>query len=1377
MADDERSLYARLKRLFSSQAVVRIVGKNQLKVVDTDSIQGYGARGLMDKYRRVFMSGQQGYNPTGRYDMNAAVGAGRLQMFRDYDIMDRDPIVACISGDTRIMTLEGPRTIRELSDSWVPGNTFEVWAWDTTTCKYVIGQAHHPRKTGTSEVLEIVLDNGEIFSCTPNHRVMLIDGTYEEAQNLTSGSRIMPFEYKNREYMHVRIPNGQYIPAHRYVSEHVLGQDLTGKNVHHINHKKYDNRTSNLQIMDPIEHLKLHGISDITNRKRGKTSSELWKDPVYRSKARAGLQRWRASDEGHAFMSAHATHLNKTRWVTDIDYATKMAQIFSIHAKQLWSNPEWKMWKKAHHSMTMKLKYANDPSFRERVVRTGVENGRYNNSITNEWILATGIGYDTLTSFAQHEKFESLKLARRHICQFIHRRLREAGYTSWSSYKESYSYTNHQVVEVRRTGVVMDVYDLSVDHFENFAIEQGIIISNSVLDIYADECTVQNEFGRILNVTSPHENIQEILNNLFYDILNVEFNLWPWTRNMAKYGDLFMYLHIDPEYGVTNVIPLSIYETYRIEGDDPQNPFSVKFKIENDYMNMFGKKEFENFEIAHFRLLSDSNFLPYGRSMLEGARRVHKQLMLMEDAMLIHRIMRAPDKRKFIIDVGNIPPAEVEQYMQRLMDKTKKIPLIDEKTGEYNLRYNMQNILEDFYFPVRGKGSSTDVTNLQGLQYNAIEDIEYLRKKLLAAFKVPNSFLGYEEDVCIHPETKIELLNGQSMSVKDIISDYERGIKHYVYSIDPETLDVVPGEIEWAGYTRKNAKVVRVILDNDESITCTPDHRFMMRDGSWKEAQDLINGDSVMPLYLDKTNTKTKKGYTTVYRPIKDEYQDVHRLVAEHYNLIERGSGLVVHHMDFDKKNNYPDNLDCSMNWWEHRKFHQNLIEKTLNSTEAISRRMNDPEYRKHLVEAGKKGGLLSGHRLGAWVRENGPSNKGSRSGQIKVCLVCDNEFYVTPVRSTQKCCSRECTDVYHVADRRYNCKFFEINLKDLMGYAGESKSFAELENKLSITRRTLNRVFKSFDINKRNFVIEHMPLSHDNVTFINNLSNMKNHKIKSVERVEELINTCDIRVSKYHNFGVSAGIFIHNSGKATLSAQDVRFARTIERIQRILISELTKIAIVHLYVQGFRDEKLVEFDLALTNPSTIYEQEKVALWKDKISLANDLQTSKFISRKWIYENILELTDREREEVEDDVKKDAEFLANLQAMEQKILMQAQQPPPQPGMDGGAPEEPATTTSDEDDDEIVIEPEIGENGKLGRPAERRLFGTDRHPGGRDPLGNKENRKALHRDPHPTRVREFKDLVTTLENANKFGKPRTEPKEADYLNEDNILELEL
>ena len=279
-------------------------------------------------------------------------------------------------------------------------------------------------------------------------------------------------------------------------------------------------------------------------------------------------------------------------------------------------------------------------------------------------------------------------------------------------------------------------------------------IVSSALDIYADESTMKSEYGSVLEITTDNDNIKSILQNLFYDVLNIEFNLWPWVRNMCKYGDFFLQLEINEKYGITNVAPLSAYDVARVEGLDENNPHYVKFVLEQggDQHSAYSTQkphqmELENFEVAHFRLLSDSNFLPYGKSMIEQGRKVWKQLSLMEDAMMIHRIMRAPEKRVFQIDIGNIPPAEVDNYMQKILNKMKKTPIIDQATGEYNLKYNMQNITEDFFLPVRGGDSGTRIESLPGLNYEAVEDIEYLKNKMLAALRVPKAFLGYEESL------------------------------------------------------------------------------------------------------------------------------------------------------------------------------------------------------------------------------------------------------------------------------------------------------------------------------------------------------------------------------------------------------------------------------------------------------------------------------------------------------------------------------------------------------------------------------------------------------------------------------------------------------
>ena len=285
----------------------------------------------------------------------------------------------------------------------------------------------------------------------------------------------------------------------------------------------------------------------------------------------------------------------------------------------------------------------------------------------------------------------------------------------------------------------------------------------SALDIISDESTLKNDMGEVLHIKSSDDDIQQILYNLFYDVLNIEFNLWSWIRQMCKYGDFFLKLEIAEKYGVYNVIPYTAYHIERQENYDKDHPNAVRFKYSPEGIFAGGSGyygtpnlgtfdnqpgiHFDNYEMAHFRLLTDVNYLPYGRSYLEPARRIFKQYVLMEDAMLIHRISRSPDRRIFYINVGSIPPNEVENFMQKTISTMKRTPLMDNQTGEYNLKYNQQNLLEDFYIPIRGNDTTTKIETTPGLQYDGIQDVTYLRDKLFAALKVPKAFMGYEKDL------------------------------------------------------------------------------------------------------------------------------------------------------------------------------------------------------------------------------------------------------------------------------------------------------------------------------------------------------------------------------------------------------------------------------------------------------------------------------------------------------------------------------------------------------------------------------------------------------------------------------------------------------
>jgi hypothetical protein len=264
---------------------------------------------------------------------------------------------------------------------------------------------------------------------------------------------------------------------------------------------------------------------------------------------------------------------------------------------------------------------------------------------------------------------------------------------------------------------------------------------SSALDIYSEEVAASDEKGQVLHIHSDNPKIQSLLEDLFYDTLNVEFNLTGWTRNLVKYGDFFLFNDVSPEFGVISAYPIPVNEIEREEGFDPEDPLAVRFRWVTQ-----GNQVLENWQISHFRLLGNDAFLPYGSSVLESARRIWRQLILVEDAMLVYRVVRSPERRVFYIDVGNVPPEDIPGYMEQVQTSLKRSQVLDRDTGRVDLRYNPLSVDEDYYLPVRGGETGTKIDTLPGGQNaTAVEDVEYIQKKLFSALKIPKAYLGYDE--------------------------------------------------------------------------------------------------------------------------------------------------------------------------------------------------------------------------------------------------------------------------------------------------------------------------------------------------------------------------------------------------------------------------------------------------------------------------------------------------------------------------------------------------------------------------------------------------------------------------------------------------------
>ncbi len=362
----------------------------------------------------------------------------------------------------------------------------------------------------------------------------------------------------------------------------------------------------------------------------------------------------------------------------------------------------------------------------------------------------------------------------------------------------------------------------------------------SALDIYADEMTTSNEYDRLLNIDCMNHEIKSILEALFYDALNIEFNAFGWARSMCKYGDFFLYLDIDEHLGITSVIGMPNNEVERLEGQDATNPNYVQYQWNGAGMT------FENWQVAHFRILGNDRYSPYGTSVLDPARRIWRQLVLLEDAMIAYRVVRAPERRIFKIDVGNIPPQEIPQYMEKVKTEMKRNQLVDATTGRVDLRYNPLSLEEDYFIPIRG-GVGSDISSLQGASsLNDIDDVKYLRDKLFAAIKIPQAYLtnleGGDEDKTTLAQKDIRFARTIHRLQRSVVSELEKMAIVHLYTLGYRGEDLLSFKITLNNPSRlAELQQLEYMRTKFDTATAVPEGTFSKR---WVASNILGLSDS-----------------------------------------------------------------------------------------------------------------------------------------------------------------------------------------------------------------------------------------------------------------------------------------------------------------------------------------------------------------------------------------------------------------------------------------------------------------------------------------------------------------------------------------------------
>jgi hypothetical protein len=342
----------------------------------------------------------------------------------------------------------------------------------------------------------------------------------------------------------------------------------------------------------------------------------------------------------------------------------------------------------------------------------------------------------------------------------------------------------------------------------------------SALDIYADEMTTHTSMSPMMDIECSNEEIRSVLKSLYENVLNINHNLFGWCRSMCKFGDHIVYMDLDDRLGVKGVIPLPLREVERLEGEDPTNPNYVQYQWNSAGMT------FENWQVAHFRILGNDKYAPYGTSVLESARRIWRQLVLMEDAMMAYRVVRSAERRVFYIDVGNIAPQDVEAFVQKTITSMKRNQVVNADTGRVDLRYNPLSVEEDYFIPIRG-GESSKIENLQGGQFTGvIDDIKYLRDKMFSALKIPPSYLSSDSDNAQEDKT--------TLAQKDV--RFARTIQRLQRSIISEMEKIGIVHLYTLGFRGDDLVSFRLRLNNPSKIAELQELEH------WKTKFDIAGG-------------------------------------------------------------------------------------------------------------------------------------------------------------------------------------------------------------------------------------------------------------------------------------------------------------------------------------------------------------------------------------------------------------------------------------------------------------------------------------------------------------------------------------------------------
>lgn len=1204
-----------------------------------------------------------------------------MSRFTDYEEMDDYGEIACVSADLRVPVVNVPRdfvsfcpedttmgmtainskTVGELFRDFEEGKTDGpfVYAFDHAAGRIVVAKAIGPKLSGKKvPVYRVTYEDYRrarqwSLKCTGNHPFMLRDGSYREARLLQPDDRLMPCTLRTEVsgYLTMYQPTLKtksghcvWTPIHRLVMAAMLEHSLGDNDiVHHKDRNKGNARPSNLELTTLGAHLREHINNPIDEQKRIAAISaglrKKWSDPAFKLRV------------------AQQQSSKKPEWLSTENAGGHKHFV----AKGILSQEHRAAIAKGHT-----LDRAPD----------AIEAALRGSASVNEAAAKLNVSWNTLV-----RRMDRLRLGREILGSNLGGpKIGEVGYE------------NHRVVSVELCGEE-DVYDLEVPGYHNFAVgdpsgEGGFVFThNTALDVYSDDSSQpETQLNRTVWIESQDESVQRVLDDLMHKTLRIDEEIWEIARSLCKYGNVCEELLVTSN-GVEGLNHLPAPTVRRIEG-----PRGELYGFIQDFRGKFGygPQEFqqiltqrmaspsgragfpdnsktsssngrtvalEDWEVAHFRLRGKYRRSIYGHSVLESARWIWKRLMMMEDAAMIFRLQRAPERFAFYVDVGDLPPAEAHAFVNRVRQGHKKTK--------------------------------------------------------------------YFNPTCLTADTCITCLDGVDRSIGELARNYADK-SFWVFSYDLKSGKIVPGKATAPRKTGEKAPVWRVVLDNGAVVRSTGNHPFLMRDGSYKAANRLKMGDSLMPLYMSRGSTGTS-GYWMCEDPATGTRKPVHRLIAEAVYGEGAVYGLDIHHRDENKSNNTPENLE-PLTKSEHLKRHP---ENVLRAGNAFAARL-----RTDAVFAKEVASRLDGHRDPAAAGRQSQALRGveAADGQKRLMELIASEVVRDPL----------------------------VVVEDLLERLNKNPEFQAVYAGLPTTQRSEMSVgcfhafvrrqgfegFKDFKTKQcgaarwRNRTYGGVPTTERQVS---------NHKVLSVvfDGYEDVYN---LDVETYHNFALTAGVFTHNSGKldlkfnpigsdedffvgtrkgqdgtrievlgapawqsvedvsyfrdklfaalkvpkaymgqeegvarAVLSSEDVRFARTVLRVQRELRNGLAKICRIHLAALNI-DPYAVDYDIRMTVPSSIFELAQLEVRTARADLAGRM--GQFVSLHWTLSNVFGFTDHDIEKIIGEQEDDAVRLAVNQVRAELAAQKFQQenapaqpmaapdtgaPPVQaPGSEGGAP---------------------------------------------------------------------------------------------------------